>query len=310
MTQSVPRRMILGVAAGMMRRYLALIVVAVLLPGCFPVSVGRAFDAKARFQVQVNATTKEDVRRLFGEPDVVKSDPYRETWTYRYMMVVMEVLAGTTIHATPAQTLQIGFKNGVVVDCNYEYAEMETGLSVGQVKKQITDMCVTPSTAVTSDKREQTTAAPIGGDRGSNPNMSAPLPTAEPSRMTSPSRPAPSPASAAVSLAGTWRGLYSYGPQGVRPVEFTLTVSGSAEGFVGRMWEPATFGNGTSDKLFADISGQVTPSGDIRFTKKYDGTGGVSHSVTYEGSLDEMGRTVEGRWALGASSGVFRMTKQ
>jgi TolB-like protein len=122
---------------------------------------------------------------------------------------------------------------------------------------------------------------------------------------------ATSPAPTTVTLAGTWRGMYFYPRQNMRPVDFTVTVRGSAERFFGRMWEPATFGNGTSDKLFADIRGHATPSGDISFTKKYDGTAGVSHSVTYEGSLDEKGQTVEGRWAIGPTwSGVFRMTKQ
>jgi len=39
---------------------------------------------------------------------------------------------------------------------------------------------------------------------------------------------------------------------------------------------------------------------EVSFTKKYDGTGGGSRSVTYEGAFDESRQTIEGH---GGSSG-------
>jgi TolB-like protein len=138
-----------------------------------------------------------------------------------------------------------------------------------------------------------------------------------PSPVTAPAPggPAPAPrappALAPATIVGTWRGMYFYPRNNMRPVEFTVTIKGSSRGFSGRMWEPATFGNGTSDRLFADIWGQLSPGGDVTFVKKYDGTAGVSHSVSYEGSLDERGQTIEGRWKIRTDwAGVFRMTRQ
>jgi hypothetical protein len=46
--------------------------------------------------------------------------------------------------------------------------------------------------------------------------------------------------------------------------------------------------------------GRVMATNEVSFTKKYDGTGGVSHSVTYEGAFDDSHQTIEGR---GGSTG-------
>ncbi len=130
----------------MMRRHLALIVCAVSLSGCISASVGRPFDAEVRRLVRVNATTKEEVRRLLGEPDIVISDPDSETWTYRYSRVAVEVFAGTVMDATPVQRLEIAFRKGVVADCTYVYEEVTTGIVAGELKKRTTDKCAPTST--------------------------------------------------------------------------------------------------------------------------------------------------------------------
>ena len=80
--------------------------------------------------------------------------------------------------------------------------------------------------------------------------------------------------------------------------------SDSDGGFTGRISEPATFGNGSSSELYANVSGRV--SGDrISFTKRYDGTAGVTHVVYYSGSLDSAGDSMTGEWSLNGGSGSF-----
>jgi outer membrane protein assembly factor BamE (lipoprotein component of BamABCDE complex) len=115
---------------------------ALALAGCVTASVGRPFNAEARRQVRVHVTTKDDVRRLLGEPDQVLSNPERETWVYRHFKATVEVFAQTTTDATPSEELSIAFKDGVVTDCDYVYEEVTTGMLSGMLKKRIADKCV------------------------------------------------------------------------------------------------------------------------------------------------------------------------
>lgn len=124
-----------------------ILVVLAFLAGCITSSVGRPFNAEARHQVQVHVTTKEDIRRLLGEPDQVLSDPERETWVYRHFKATVEVFAQTTTDATPSEQLTIAFKDGVVADCTYVYEEVTTGIVAGELKKRITDKCVAQTSA-------------------------------------------------------------------------------------------------------------------------------------------------------------------
>ncbi len=150
-----------------MRLYLALIVAAMSLSGCITSSMGRPFDAEARRQVRVNATTKEEVRRLFGEPDAVNSDPAGERWTYKYFKATTEFFAGTTVDVTPGQQLTFEFRNGVVATCDYEYVEVTTGIHAGQIKKRITDKCVAaeepPRASTSKDDRPCMANYSVGG---------------------------------------------------------------------------------------------------------------------------------------------------
>jgi hypothetical protein len=105
----------------------------------------------------------------------------------------------------------------------------------------------------------------------------------------------------------TWKGSYGY-LDNLAPVPFTLTFTTKGKGISGRVVEPATFGDGSSDKLIANIAG--TSSGyEVAFTKTYDGTGGQTHSVQYRGAVD--GNTMYGVWQLGdGTSGAWYARKQ
>jgi len=101
------------------------------------------------------------------------------------------------------------------------------------------------------------------------------------------------------SLSGQWKGRYYY-PRprnGISNVPFGMDLVVSQGRVTGHVIEPATFGDGTSNNLYANFSGRVV--GDtIRWKKTYDGTGGVDHSVYYSGVIDRGNRRIDGRWKI------------
>jgi hypothetical protein len=113
-------------------------------------------------------------------------------------------------------------------------------------------------------------------------------------------------ANPAGSLAGIslWSGQYAYS-SGQTPVPFTLTLNTAVDGsFTGFTTEPATFGNGTSKALTADVQGSVNGSR-IYFKKTYDGSGGQNHAVEYNGVVSADGHTLSGGWKLDTLTGSF-----
>ena len=74
--------------------------------------------------------------------------------------------------------------------------------------------------------------------------------------------------------------------------------------FAGRATEPATFGDGTSQVLRADIAGQVIGTA-VSFSKHYDGTGGVRHTVEYRGVIDPERTAMSGNWTVPGAQGTF-----
>jgi uncharacterized caspase-like protein len=120
---------------------------------------------------------------------------------------------------------------------------------------------------------------------------------------------APPPAPLTASISGTWTGNYSYA-NGNPPVVFT--VSFGPGGCSGRSEEPNTFGDKSAPKLFANLSCSATSltAGQVITIKKtYDGTGGVSHSVIYTGTVSSDLRSISGRWAVNNARGSFTMAR-
>jgi Caspase domain len=129
--------------------------------------------------------------------------------------------------------------------------------------------------------------------------------------LASPSQsiPAPPPPALTGSLSGTWNGTYFY-PNGTQSVGFTFSFG--SNGCSGRGEEPNTFGDKSAPKLFANLSCAVTtlsPGQVVTIKKTYDGTGGVSHSVIYTGTVSPDLRSISGRWAINATRGTFRMSR-
>lgn len=113
------------------------------------------------------------------------------------------------------------------------------------------------------------------------------------------------------SIAGSWIGSYSYISD--KHNEFTVTFDPIGRSCRGRSEEPNTFRNATSPKLFADLTcdtPQIRPRQKIRIIKKYDGTGGVTHSVTYFGVVSDDMTEIYGEWATGKAKGIFTMRRQ
>lgn len=109
------------------------------------------------------------------------------------------------------------------------------------------------------------------------------------------------------NLTGRWAGRYYYPRplKGVKSVTFEMDLTFSQGNITGFVSEPNTFGNKSSKNLYANFKGSVTGN-EVTWVKKYDGTGGVSHSVKYSGKLDRKAGKVTGRWKIGKDwSGDF-----
>lgn len=102
----------------------------------------------------------------------------------------------------------------------------------------------------------------------------------------------------------TWSGRYDY-QDGKPGAPFTLTINSSGSNFSGGTSEPATFGDGSSSTLTANVAGSVNGN-QVSFVKTYDGSGGQHHSIQYNGTLSADGRSISGRWNIGPNwSGPF-----
>ena len=110
-------------------------------------------------------------------------------------------------------------------------------------------------------------------------------------------------------LTGSWKGRYEY-PDGRAGVDFTQDLTFSQGLITGYLSEPNTFGDKTSQNLYATLSGAVS-GGEIEWLKTYDGTAGVSHSVKYHGKLDRKADKIVGEWQIeGGWSGTFELARQ
>ena len=106
----------------------------------------------------------------------------------------------------------------------------------------------------------------------------------------------------AYEMYGRWAGTYYYS-DGRPPVNFTLEVITPGTSFYGQIIEPNTFGNSGNRFLYSDVDGQIYKDGSIRFYKYYDGSGGVSHMVQYDGWFTNHG--IEGTWSVDNAWGDF-----
>ncbi len=115
-------------------------------------------------------------------------------------------------------------------------------------------------------------------------------------------------AQSASNLSGAWRGGYvSSDRNDVN--EFTLNLVQSGSRLSGSMVEVNLIGNfDRSMFLTSNLEGTVSGR-DVVLVKTYDGSGGVSHSVRYSGTVSANGRTIKGTYDASGATGKFEFAR-
>lgn len=124
--------------------------------------------------------------------------------------------------------------------------------------------------------------------------------------------PPPPPGEKETEFDGSWTGEYGYPENAQVPlktVPFQVMLHCEKNSCKGKSHEPNAFGDRTVEELKANWTGSI--SGSVIFFKKtYDGTGGVSHSVTYDGSIMPGTKpSMEGQWSAEGAHGPFSLKK-
>ncbi len=108
-------------------------------------------------------------------------------------------------------------------------------------------------------------------------------------------------------LSGRWEGSYGY-RDGRAPVPMAVDFRVQGGDVGGTSSEANTFGAGQGP-LTAILTGSLRGN-ILRFVKTYDGSGGQSHSVTYQGVVDADGGRIRGTWNLAQARGVFSLERR
>ncbi len=112
----------------------------------------------------------------------------------------------------------------------------------------------------------------------------------------------------AAGLTGEWAGGY-VSANGADVNTFTVKMRQTGGTISGTIYETNVFGD-TSRALFltSTFAGTIA-NRQVRFTKTYDGSGGVSHSVVYTGALEPNGRRIRGTFNADGAAGTFEMVR-
>jgi hypothetical protein len=114
--------------------------------------------------------------------------------------------------------------------------------------------------------------------------------------------------SLAASLTGIWQGLYSYSDDN-EGAPFVATLMDLGGTITGTTHEPCPNGTSPHGLAFAEVAGRREGQR-VTFAKTYDGTGGLDHTVLYEGLLSSDGTEIEGTWTIpGEDTGRFMMIR-
>lgn len=110
------------------------------------------------------------------------------------------------------------------------------------------------------------------------------------------------------SLSGSWSGGY-ISSDGADVNTFNVTLNQNARSLTGSIVETNTFGDlSTALFLTSNLSGSINGR-TVQFVKTYDGAGGVSHSISYTGTLVSS-RRIRGTFdAGGGVGGTFEMVR-
>ena len=89
---------------------------------------------------------------------------------------------------------------------------------------------------------------------------------------------------------------------------FDAFISDANGTLTGSTTELNTFGDANTAFLLADIAGTAR-NGRVSFEKTYNGVGGQSHTVRYQGTVSRDGRRITGTWSLDGVSDQFEMVR-
>lgn len=110
------------------------------------------------------------------------------------------------------------------------------------------------------------------------------------------------------NLTGVCQGLYMY-PMAAEPGAFVATVMDIAGSLSGSVHENSNGDGLPVRSLNASIAG-FREGQSVVFVKRYDGSGGWSHAVNYQGALSADRSEIEGVWDIpGEWSGRFLMIR-
>jgi hypothetical protein len=130
-------------------------------------------------------------------------------------------------------------------------------------------------------------------------------PSAMPNRLNAPVFTAEA-AAETTDVSGRWSGVYS---EAGRETRFELDLQRGADGaFTGSVSEQDIYGIG-GGRFSAEVSGEVSANGVVRFTKTYPAGGPVMRPVIYQGRISNDGRVIAGSWDTGALHGPFQMER-
>lgn len=111
------------------------------------------------------------------------------------------------------------------------------------------------------------------------------------------------------SLTGAWSGAYRYPGDLMPETVFNAQIEEVGGAFTGSLQEPNVHGIGPGGVVTSDIEG-VRAGNAVAFTKFYDGSGGMSHAIRYEGTANAALTRVDGVWAIPRDiSGTFFMVR-
>ena len=112
-----------------------------------------------------------------------------------------------------------------------------------------------------------------------------------------------------LSLSGGWSGAYRYPRDAGPETVFNAQLEEVGGGFTGTLQEPSVERSDLGPLVTAEIEG-VRTGFLVSFIKFYDGSGGLAHTVGYEGTADAKLTRIDGVWTIpGVWSGTFFMTR-
>ena len=109
-----------------------------------------------------------------------------------------------------------------------------------------------------------------------------------------------------MDLTGVWYGAWT-AAHPVYPNSFIANLVETFSLFSGSITEPDV---GRRPAIFRAFVEGARAGGDIRFVKRYDGSGRLSHAVLYTGKINSSGTEIAGTWHFSTHSGGFTMQRE